>query len=311
MRLRTFLKPLSFIPALLLMYMIYQFSAQEAQQSTDLSYKVSYQIVSTANYLFDTDLQEYQISDYAWRINGVTRKLAHMTEYFLLAVAMSFPLYVYGLRGILLVLVAGGICIGFSCLDEYHQSFVAGRAASWKDVGIDSFGVLVGIILVRIIGWTGRHTIFAPVPDERYEKMTRKEMKRYKKKQQQMAKELKALQREKQARPGADPWDYAGATPDDPYRQGWSGHQVHPSPGSSPYPDEGMHAARQYPYPPYDSPVSPPWDTTPASDPSRPVYYGQRYGQNPPKGFYDDEPEVSSDELSDDMPLSKILGPRP
>ena len=31
-----------------------------------------------------------------------------------------------------------------------------------KDVCIDSFGVFWGIILVRIIGWTGRKTIFRP-----------------------------------------------------------------------------------------------------------------------------------------------------
>jgi len=337
MRLRTFLKPLSFIPALLLMYMIYHFSAQEADISTDMSYKASYRIVSTVNYVFDTDLDDYQISDYAWRINGITRKLAHMTEYFLLAVAMSFPLYIYGLRGILLVLVAGGICVGFACTDEYHQSFVAGRAASYKDIGIDSFGVLVGIILVRIIGWTGRHTIFAPTPDERYEKMTRKEMKRYRKKQKQMERELKELRRDKQAqsafRPAgpdhgdknpADPygrgWSARPADPGDPYSTGASGHFVNPgkpyAPGTSGhyagYAPSGAGMPSGGSYPPYDAPVTSPHDpyAGSGSDPSRPVFYGQRYGQMPPQDFYDEEPEVSSDELSDDMPLSKLLKPK-
>ena len=117
MRLRTFLKPLSFIPALMLMYMIYSFSAQEGEVSSSLSYKASYRIVKAADYLFDTGLDEYQISDYAVRINGVTRKLAHMAEYFLLAVAVSFPLYVYGMHGLLLVIFAGAICVGFACGD--------------------------------------------------------------------------------------------------------------------------------------------------------------------------------------------------
>ena len=90
--------------------MIYQFSAQEADISTDMSYKVSQKIVSTVNYVFDTGLDEYQISDYAWRINGITRKLAHMTEYFLLAIAMSFPLYVYGLRGRIPSILRGRAC---------------------------------------------------------------------------------------------------------------------------------------------------------------------------------------------------------
>ena len=53
MTLRTFLKPLSFIPALLIMYMIFHFSGQEASQSSDLSYRISYKIVSTVDYLID------------------------------------------------------------------------------------------------------------------------------------------------------------------------------------------------------------------------------------------------------------------
>lgn len=157
---RTLLKPFSFLPALLLMYMIYGFSAQSGEESAQLSYKVSYQMVKAADNLFEVGLEDFQLEHWAYRINGVTRKLAHMTEYFLLAVAVAFPLYVYGVRGIWLMFLAGIICVGFACGDEYHQSFVDGRSPSKRDVLIDSAGVFFGIILVRIIGWTGRKTIF-------------------------------------------------------------------------------------------------------------------------------------------------------
>lgn len=157
---RTILKPFSFLPALFLMYMIYSFSAQDGVDSTNLSYEVSYQIVSAADNVFEVGLADFQKEHWAWRINGATRKLAHMTEYFLLAVAVSFPLYVYGVRGIWLLLLASLICVAFACSDEYHQSFIDGRMRSWRDVLIDSTGVLFGIILVRIVGWTGRKTIF-------------------------------------------------------------------------------------------------------------------------------------------------------
>ena len=103
---RTLLKPLSFLPALMLMYMIYSFSAQPGEVSSALSYKVSYKIVQTADYIFDGGHEEWQLSQWADKINFITRKLAHMTEYFALAVAVSFPLYVYGLHGFLLMLVA-------------------------------------------------------------------------------------------------------------------------------------------------------------------------------------------------------------
>lgn len=160
---RTFLKPFSFLPALLLMYMIFTFSSQEGDVSSALSYKVSYHLVEAADQILDAGLEEWEIQSLATRFHGVARKLAHMTEYFALAVAVSFPLYVYGLHGILLMLVAGFFCVAFACGDEYHQSFVAGRSPAARDVLIDSFGVFWGIILVRIIGWTGRKTIFRPL----------------------------------------------------------------------------------------------------------------------------------------------------
>lgn len=148
-----FLKPLSFLPALAMMYVIYGFSAQDAGASSNLSYQVSYKIVEIGNEILDKGLDETQIADYADQIGYPVRKLAHMTEYFLLAVAVSFPFYVYGLRGFPLMLVAGFICVAFAAGDEYHQSFVAGRGPSVKDVGIDSIGAFFGIMTVQVICW--------------------------------------------------------------------------------------------------------------------------------------------------------------
>ena len=159
---RKLLKPLSFIPAILLMCLIFNFSSQSGDVSGQLSFKVSCKIVEAGDYIFDANLEQWQVEEWANKINFITRKLAHMTEYFALAVAVSFPLYVYGLHGIWLMLVAGIICVGFALGDEYHQSFVGGRSPSLRDVGIDSIGVFFGIVVVRMVGWTGRMTIFKP-----------------------------------------------------------------------------------------------------------------------------------------------------
>ncbi len=159
---RKLLKPLSFIPAILLMCLIFNFSSQSGEVSGQLSFKVSCKIVEAGDYILDANLEQWQVEEWANKINFITRKLAHMTEYFALAVAVSFPLYVYGLHGIWLMLVAGILCVGFALGDEYHQSFVGGRSPSLRDVGIDSIGVFFGIVLVRMVGWTGRMTIFKP-----------------------------------------------------------------------------------------------------------------------------------------------------
>jgi len=161
--LRFTLKPMSFLPALVVMYVITTFSAQNGVTSSQISGQVSDGIVAVINEKLDLGFSDEQVAVISGKIEHYVRKLAHVTEYFVLAVSVAFPLYVYGLRGIPLMVIAGGFCVGFACLDEYHQSFVAGRSPSKKDVLIDSIGVFIGIIVTRIVGWTGRKTIFRPL----------------------------------------------------------------------------------------------------------------------------------------------------
>ena len=86
-----------------------------------------------------------------------------------MGVSVAFPLYVYGVRGMKLIFFAGLFCVGYASLDEFHQSFVHGRGPSPKDVMIDSSGAITGIILTRIVGWTGRMTIFKPLSNHKDE----------------------------------------------------------------------------------------------------------------------------------------------
>lgn len=153
----TLLKPLSFLPAILMMYVIVTFSSQTGEVSGNLSYKISYQIIETKNEVLNQGMSCDEIAYEADCIHYYVRKAAHMTEYFLLAIAISFPLYVYKVRGCWLVLLAGIVCVGFAGLDEYHQSFVAGRGPSVKDVGIDSTGAFIGILLVQAFCWSTLH----------------------------------------------------------------------------------------------------------------------------------------------------------
>lgn len=161
--LRLVLKPLSFLPALFVMYMIFHFSAQEGATSANLSYKVTKGLVLMADQVLDKNLTDEEVEIYVEKYHHYVRKLAHFTEYMILAISVAFPLYVYGLRGIWLVIFAGMFCVGFACLDEYHQSFVAGRSPSKKDVCIDSMGALLGIYITRIVSFIGRKTVFAPL----------------------------------------------------------------------------------------------------------------------------------------------------
>lgn len=138
------LKPLSFIPAVLVMCLIFRFSSQTGGASGSLSYTASLRLVEAWDAVSGKGCSENELHEYAHRIEQPIRKLAHVAEYFLLAVTVAFPLYLYELRGRRLVIVTVLFCAAFAAGDEYHQSFVAGRGPSARDVLIDSAGAAAG-----------------------------------------------------------------------------------------------------------------------------------------------------------------------
>jgi VanZ family protein len=71
----------------------------------------------------------------------VLRKLAHMTEYAILAVLLARALGSYAW--------AFGLAVAYAATDEVHQLFVRGRHGSPIDVGIDAVGALIGLGLLR------------------------------------------------------------------------------------------------------------------------------------------------------------------
>ena len=163
------LKPFSFLPAILIMCAIYYLSSQSGEVSGSISYEISYQIIETKNEILAQGYSYDQIAYEANLIHPYVRKAAHMIEYFILAIAVSFPFYVYKIRGIWLILLAGIICVGYAGFDEYHQSLVAGRGPSPRDVIIDSVGAGIGILLVQAFCWSTLHN-----PDKKKRRRKRK-----------------------------------------------------------------------------------------------------------------------------------------
>ena len=76
------------------------------------------------------------------------RKLAHLSEYALLGAHFALIPYLWKTptRITLPVMLLFGTLVGV--LDEGIQRFVPGRGASLADVALDSFGYLVGLVLV-------------------------------------------------------------------------------------------------------------------------------------------------------------------
>ena len=81
----------------------------------------------------------------------IVRKGAHMSEYAILLLLLLWLLSSWtSLRGVGLYSLSLGIVI-FAASDEYHQTFVDGRAGSVRDVVIDSCGAVLMLGLVLIV----------------------------------------------------------------------------------------------------------------------------------------------------------------
>ena len=76
----------------------------------------------------------------------VLRKLAHVTEYAVLAALLC--------RALRRVVPALVIAVLYAVTDEVHQTFVDGRLGTPRDVAIDLVGVLAGIVGWRL--WRDR-----------------------------------------------------------------------------------------------------------------------------------------------------------
>lgn len=82
-------------------------------------------------------------------LSFIIRKLAHITEYFILGLLTINCLKDYKIKNIFIVSML--FCILYSCTDEFHQLFVSGRSGSIKDVMIDSIGIIFGIAIYKLL----------------------------------------------------------------------------------------------------------------------------------------------------------------
>ena len=112
---------------ILIMLLIWSFSAQNGESSDGISIPLALKLGLT---------------------NGVVRKIAHFIIYALLGASLAnFFRSIEGkkfpkLRAILLSIL---IAVIYSCIDEYHQSFIPDRDGNPIDILIDSLGAMAGI----------------------------------------------------------------------------------------------------------------------------------------------------------------------
>ena len=130
------------------MVMIFCFSAQPSDDSGEVSGGVTETLVTTANFLFHWEMDQSAIMELVDKWEGTVRKIAHATEFFLLTMGLFLWLDCRGWTIWKHLWIAGCIAVGYAVSDEFHQLFVPGRAGRIGDVGVDSIGVLMALLLM-------------------------------------------------------------------------------------------------------------------------------------------------------------------
>lgn len=142
---------------LLVMLFIFLMSAADSDTSSAWSHSFLGTILARM-------IEWFRPARFGLSVEYVIRKLAHLFEFFCLGVTSSLYIgeVLLGRRRRLLLAGAAALLWSFlyACTDEWHQTFVSGRAGRFSDVLIDSSGALLGVLMIgllaRMLGKNGK-----------------------------------------------------------------------------------------------------------------------------------------------------------
>ena len=131
------------------MAVIFLFSAQNGSHSSETSGGLIEWLMKLFNPDFDSLSAAEQDSIVAsWQF--FVRKAAHFSAYAILGVLSTLSFDTVRLKKPLYFALPTLLSLGYAALDEFHQTFVPGRAGRVTDVLIDLSGAVVGILVVRL-----------------------------------------------------------------------------------------------------------------------------------------------------------------
>ena len=128
---------------------IFNFSSQDGQTSSGLSRKVARKIVDVFPYT--KNLSEKTKNKIVEKSQPNIRKGAHFSIYTLVGIFIMSFISTYKIHLKYKFLVSTLVGLLYAISDEIHQGYTPGRTPSIMDVGIDTCGVFLGIVLVLIV----------------------------------------------------------------------------------------------------------------------------------------------------------------
>jgi VanZ family protein len=127
--------------------LIWAFTSQSGMESNVISNALSKMIENVTSLFFQVNP-----NDYFWKetLNLILRKVGHFVEYMLLGMTFCAFLNVYLMKIKTPAQIAVVFCPTVAVLDEFRQTFVAGRTPRLFDIAVDTCGALLGIALVTV-----------------------------------------------------------------------------------------------------------------------------------------------------------------
>ena len=131
------------------MGLIFFFSAQPADVSGEQSGGLIRLLLAIFSPDFDTLLPSEQLAAIE-RLQHTVRKLTHFGVYGCLGMLCRAALYQHKIKTLLRPILAVIIASFYAISDEIHQWFVPGRSCEFRDVCIDSFGAVCGVLFLML-----------------------------------------------------------------------------------------------------------------------------------------------------------------
>lgn len=140
---------LRFLPMVIMMVVIFLFSAMPGDESGETSGTVMRLVVGVFESLTHEDISPERQE----QIHFLVRKIAHFTEFMILGMTAVLAFYRKERRRLANCLIPAAVSVLYAASDEFHQRFVPGRGPSLRDVCVDAAGVLTAVTLLTFILW--------------------------------------------------------------------------------------------------------------------------------------------------------------
>lgn len=138
-------KTITFILIILWMVIVFCFSNQPSDASSELSGGITRTILKNFGGLEEKTVEE-QLA-----IESIIRKIAHYTIYTLGGILILLYIDLHEITEERKLGLSWGIGTLYAITDEMHQLFVAGRSGEIRDVWLDSLGIITGICILMLI----------------------------------------------------------------------------------------------------------------------------------------------------------------